>query len=68
MGSIVAIGVWENKGTKGLNIKLLIKVKAWHHMCNFCLVQLWFCNCPCAWQKSKWGTCEPYAHNRALDV
>lgn len=26
MGSIVAIGVWENKGAKGLNLKLLVKV------------------------------------------
>lgn len=26
MGSIIAIGVWENKGTKGFNLKLLIKV------------------------------------------
>ena len=26
MGSIIAIGVWENKGTKGFNVKLLIKV------------------------------------------
>lgn len=26
MGSIIAIGVWENKGTKGFNLKLLIKI------------------------------------------
>ena len=26
MGSIIAIGVWENKGTKGFNMKLMIKV------------------------------------------
>ena len=26
LGSIIAIGVWENKGAKGLNMKLLFKV------------------------------------------
>lgn len=34
MGSIVAIGVWENKGTKGLNLKLLFKVA--HSICMTC--------------------------------